>query len=103
MYEHENPHEGWPIEPLCCSFHYPSFHYPHIWPDPNSDGWVDAWNGWYATKEDALEADVPKRPWIISYGSGIVSLDEFAPAVVPEQNRYSFVPKENWEDRDGIS
>lgn len=19
----ENPHEPWPIEPLCCSFHYP--------------------------------------------------------------------------------
>ncbi len=21
---HDNPHAPWPIEPLCCSFHYPT-------------------------------------------------------------------------------
>lgn len=25
----------------------------YVWPDPNSDGWVDAWNGWYATEAEA--------------------------------------------------
>jgi hypothetical protein len=50
----------------------------YIWPSPDGKGWVDAWNGWYATLAEALE-DAPAgdgRLWWLQRGEGIISGDE---------------------------
>lgn len=51
-----------------------------IWPDPDSNGWVDAWNGWYLTLEEALR-DAPAgvgRPWVLSRGQGLINDDDIS-------------------------
>lgn len=50
----------------------------YVWRDPNSEGWVDAWNGWYATLDEALEdaANGVGRPWVLQYGEGLITADE---------------------------
>lgn len=50
----------------------------YIWPEPNGDGWIDAWNGWYDTLEHALEeaAGGDSRPWVLNRGEGLVDEDE---------------------------
>jgi hypothetical protein len=50
----------------------------YIWPEPNGDGWIDAWNGWYDTLEHALEeaAGGGSRPWVLNRGEGLVDEDE---------------------------
>lgn len=48
------------------------------WRDPNGDGWVDAWNGWYQTEEQAAEdcagAIAENRPWKLEYGASLQNL-----------------------------
>lgn len=52
----------------------------YVWPDPHSEGWVDAWNGWYPTKDDALRDAFPAVsggvPWDLAYGEGLIDEDE---------------------------
>ena len=50
----------------------------YIWRDPHSDGWIDAWNGFYLTLEEALR-DAPAgvgRPWVLQSGEGLIGDDE---------------------------
>lgn len=55
----------------------------HIWSDPHSDGYIDAWNGWYPTIEHALEdagpgcpAEIEGAPWVLARGEGLIGDDE---------------------------
>jgi hypothetical protein len=47
---------------------------PYIWRDPHGPGWVDAWNGWYATLDEALEdaSHGVTHPTYLAYGEGLV-------------------------------
>lgn len=64
------------------------------WRDPHSDGWVDAWNGWYRTEAEAAEHVVPavrnKDPWLLTYGSGLVALDDLGAADKPDSVKLSY-------------
>lgn len=50
----------------------------YIWPDPDGEGWVDAWNGWYPTEAQAREdgAAGVGTPWVLDYGEGLISSEE---------------------------
>jgi hypothetical protein len=73
----------------------------YIWRDPHSDGWIDAWNGWYETLEQALDeaAAGVGTPWILPPGHGLISEgDTFWPS--PEERRRKIEehrkPEPNW-------
>lgn len=50
----------------------------YIWREPNGDGWIDAWNGWYETLDEAL-ADTNggsnSGPRILTPGQGLIDRD----------------------------
>lgn len=50
----------------------------YIWPAPSSEGWIDAWNGWYPTQEQAREEGAAGvgSPWILRYGEDLIKQDE---------------------------
>lgn len=49
-----------------------------VWPNPNGNGWIDAWNGWYATEPEARECaamgDLDRRS--LDPGEGLITYDE---------------------------
>lgn len=50
----------------------------YIWHDPHSDGWVDAWNGWYSTLDEALRDATPGvgQPWVLEPGEGLITEED---------------------------
>lgn len=50
----------------------------YIWPDPCSDGFIDAWNGWYPTEAEARQDALPGvgQPWVLRSGETVISDDE---------------------------
>lgn len=46
----------------------------YIWPAPKGDGWIDAWNGWYPTLDQAKEdaAAGIDQPWILHPGEDLI-------------------------------
>ena len=50
----------------------------YIWPAPKGEGWIDAWNGWYPTVEQAKEeaANGAGTPWILRQGEDLITEDE---------------------------
>ena len=57
-------------EPHGQEHHIPAY----VWHDPHSDGWVDAWNGWYPTLDEALRdaALGEGQPWTLEPGEGLI-------------------------------
>ena len=56
----------------------------YVWADPHSaenTWWVDAWNGVYLGKKEALEEGSAGvgRPWVLFPGEGVVPVDELVP------------------------
>jgi hypothetical protein len=60
---------------------------------------ANAWqNGWEAGYSAAIACTgTTDRIGRFGHDGDTCPVHEFAPAVVPEHNRYSFVPKENYE------
>lgn len=50
----------------------------YAWPDPHGNGWIDAWNGWYSTLDEAITdgANGVGRPWVLARGEGIITEEE---------------------------
>jgi len=50
---------------------------PVYWSDPFSDGFINAWNGFYTNVEDAFRASVDgladERPRVLNAGDGLIS------------------------------
>lgn len=50
----------------------------YVWREPDGEGWVDAWNGWYETLDQAMEdgANGVGRPWVLQLGEGLITEHE---------------------------
>lgn len=59
----------------------------YVWPDPHSNGWIDAWNGYYDTEAEARRdgAAGVGRPWVLAYGEGLITEAEMERRLADQQ------------------